>query len=863
MLSRGTLLIMVLLVGPMDLAALDFTITYGYRTQYQDWNPPPAGLVEGTVPTTIEASAAIDTAFTQRGLNRVDATTWSYEFDWDTSDSLSLYFTDDEEEVHEARIRPAWDPYVPGPRPVPVVVLEVDLPALWSPETGIYVWGDGPTPNWDQRGEDWERPATFNWYDRNGLLRHQRPIGLRIHGAWNRYRKQKSLRLYFDHHGEPTTIVDDFFGSSPYVHERLILRAGSSRSTAFIRDILATTIFGAAGHDRSRWTPVEVYFSDEYWGLYHLRERPDDEWAELTLGLSGEFILIKDGDGVHGDREQWMDFLDEVAEVSNPEDNSFYLALESELDLGSYLDWVLLQCWSGTTDNGGHSNLVVLRPEQGRWRFMAYDQDGSFSSSNRTHDYFSFFVSANEAEFEARRPPAYYPVYSWNCRPFFDLFRQAMANPRARRLARQRWAALTEQLFTYNYSAGLVDSMVAVQVEAADRQQERWSWSGSLTSGAAGIKSNIEIRHSIVRDQFVAFMDQWMDPVELDQFTAEGPADAVGMFWHTEREIDCAGWLIERRPGEGHSWETIASYLTHPDELVAAGGPDQDARYSFIDRTMSTPEPRQYRLSHACGSGSIEVHPWVETWFGPPELPALVINEFLASNDQVNADETGAFEDWVELYNAGPTTVSLDSLYLTDDLDVPLKWRLPNGLSLEPGGFLLVWCDNDPEDGPLHATFKLAAGGESVGLYLNDEGGVVVVDSRTFAAQTTDVSEGRSVDGGPIWTNFTTPTPEASNLLVAVADIPTPLALSAWPNPFNPSCRFSVNIPQTGPVYLALYDLAGRRVRVLADKVLPAGSQAIHFDGRNDRGALLASGVYHAVLRAGSTQTVIKVAMVR
>jgi hypothetical protein len=46
---------------------------------------------------------------------------------------------------------------------------------------------------------------------------------------------------------------------------------------------------------------VEVYFTDEYWGLYHLRERPDEEWAELTLGLSGDYVMIKDGVEVHGD----------------------------------------------------------------------------------------------------------------------------------------------------------------------------------------------------------------------------------------------------------------------------------------------------------------------------------------------------------------------------------------------------------------------------------------------------------------------------------------------------------------------------------------------------------------------------------
>ena len=863
MLVRCCLVLLAMLVLTSDLSAIEFEITYGYRLQHEGWHPPPAGLIEGNVPTTIAASAPIDTAFVQRGLIRVDATTWAHEFGWDTSDSLSFFFRDGDGSVHEVRVRPAWPPYQPGDRPVPVVVLDVALPDLWSPETGLYVWGDGDMPNWDQRGEDWERPATFRWYDRDGVLRHHRPIGLRIHGAWNRYRIQKSLRLYFDHHGEPTTIVDDFFGSAPYIHERLILRAGSSSSTTFIRDILATSIIAAAGHDRSRWTPVEVYFTDEYWGLYHLRERPDQKWAELTLGLSGDYVLIKDGQSVHGDREGWLDFLDAVAVEPTPEDNEFYLALDSELDLVSYLDWVLLQCWSGTSDNGGHSNLVVLRPEQGRWRFVAYDQDGSFSGNNRTHDFFSFFASANEEEFEARRPPSYFPVYSWNCRPFFDLYRQAMANARVRRLARQRWQTLNQHLFTHAYCSGLVDSMVAVQFEAAARQQVRWDWQGSITSGGNSTKENIALRQTVVSSQFTAFMSQWMDPVELDVFGVTGPADAVRLDWHTEREIDCVGWLVERRTGDDLPWETIATEATHPDDLIAVGGPDRPAEYAFTDSGLPCPGTRQYRLSHRTVTGAVVVHPWVETWFAPADPPAIVINEFLASNDAVNADENGDFDDWVELHNPGPTTVSLDCLYLTDDLDVPLKWRLPTGMALESGAFLLVWCDDDPEDGPLHATFKLSAAGESVGLFQDHESGVAVVDSHSFTAQVTDVSEGRSVDGGPIWIDFSSPTPGASNAAVGVADLPSPLALSVGPNPFNPSCRFNVQVPAKGPVYLALYDIAGRRVRLLVDGVLPAGVRSILFDGRNDGGKLLASGVYHAVLRTGSVQTVIKVAMVR
>jgi len=865
MLICRLVLLTSLLVLPTLLVALDFEITYGYRHLDEGWSPPPADFEEGAVTGTFTATADIDTAFAQPGLVRVDERTWRYDFGWDVTDSLSFFFADRDGGVHELRTRPSWPSFMPGDRSVPVVILDVELPSLWSPTTGIYVWGDGDGPNWDQRGVEWERQASFRWFDRDGTLRHQRPIGLRINGAWNRYLAQKSLRLYFDHHGEPETIVDDFFGSLPHIHERLILRAGSSEPKLFLRDILATSVFAAAGHERSRWAPVEVYFTDEYWGLYHLRERPDEEWAELTLGLSGEYVMIKDGVEVHGDYQIWRDFLDGVAAEPAPEDNAFFSALNAELDLVSYLDWALLQCWSGTSDNGGVSNLVTVKPEVGRWRFITYDQDGSFSSCNRTHDFFRFFASANQDEFDARHPPSYYPPYSWNCRPLFDLWRQVMSNPRGRRLARQRWQTLNERLFTHEFNASLLDSMVAVQEDAAARQQVRWDWSSSIAVAAWVIKSGIATRQPVASAQFTAFMDEWMDPVELDVFTVAGPAAAIGLAWHTEREVDCAGWLIERRPDEVQPWRTIATHLTHPDSLTATGGPELAATYSFTDTTAPAGEHPQYRLSHDTGAGGPVVHPWIETWGGPPVVaPTIVINEFLASNSTVNADETGAFEDWIELHNTGAVEVSLDGLYLTDDLATPLEWPLPMGLVLEAGGFLLVWCDDEPGDGPLHATFKLSAGGESIGLYLSTDEGVVDVDSHTFVAQITDVSEGRFPDGGPIWVAFDAPTPGSANLPTGVADPPSlSLTLAAWPNPFNPACRLAVNVPSGGQVHLAVYDLAGRRVRLLCDEALTAGSRTILFDGRNDRGALLPSGVYHAVLRAGAARAVVKMAMVR
>ena len=140
----------------------------------------------------------------------------------------------------------------------------------------------------------------------------------------------------------------------------------------------------------------------------------------------------------------------------------------------------------------------------------------------------------------------------------------------------------------------------------------------------------------------------------------------------------------------------------------------------------------------------------------------LVVNEFVAKNGTGIVDEEGKNEDWVELYNGSASDINLEGYFLTDDLGTPDKWAFPN-VVIPAGGFLLVWCDEDLDDGPLHADIKLSTGGESIGLFSPASDGMQQLDAYTFGPQTEDVSEGRAVDGGSDWVFFQAPTPGQSN----------------------------------------------------------------------------------------------------
>ena len=86
-----------------------------------------------------------------------------------------------------------------------------------------------------------------------------------------------------------------------------------------------------------------------------------------------------------------------------------------------------------------------------------------------------------------------------------------------------------------------------------------------------------------------------------------------------------------------------------------------------------------------------------------------------------------------------------------------------------------------------------------------------------------------------------------------------------YPNPFNSDTVIRFALPTSENVELAIFNLAGQRVAKLADGMREAGVYAIRWDGRDDNGRELASGVYLYRLRTGDGQQVEtrKLALVR
>ena len=108
---------------------------------------------------------------------------------------------------------------------------------------------------------------------------------------------------------------------------------------------------------------------------------------------------------------------------------------------------------------------------------------------------------------------------------------------------------------------------------------------------------------------------------------------------------------------------------------------------------------------------------------------------------------------------------------------------------------------------------------------------------------------------GPIRVTLPALVPEAAPRVFALSRI--------HPNPFRPNANVAVSLDRDGPFMVRIYRPDGRVVRTLRFATRPAGTHAISWDGRDDRGRSAAAGIYLFELRFGARTRVQKAVLLR
>ncbi len=123
----------------------------------------------------------------------------------------------------------------------------------------------------------------------------------------------------------------------------------------------------------------------------------------------------------------------------------------------------------------------------------------------------------------------------------------------------------------------------------------------------------------------------------------------------------------------------------------------------------------------------------------------LFINEVLSSNRTGITDSDGDFPDWIEIYNAGESSINLEGFFISDDDNQPDKWQFPE-IYIEPKDFLIVFASGKDRvtESEMHTNFSISRSGEPI-LISNKNG--LLIDRMPPIIAETDYSYGRFPDG--------------------------------------------------------------------------------------------------------------------
>jgi hypothetical protein len=280
-----------------------------------------------------------------------------------------------------------------------------------------------------------------------------------------------------------------------------------------------------------------------------------------------------------------------------------------------------------------------------------------------------------------------------------------------------------------------------------------------------------------------------------------------------------------------NDWETFQ--LSYSPIENSTKVEEQDRWFGTV--VMETEGEIDWYLT-AIKNGQVERYP-IEgykslTIVNPNDINDIQINELLAINDLTLGDNYGEFDDWIELINHGETPVDLDGYYLTDNQNQLTKWSFPfANITIEPDSFLVIWCDNDDEQGDLHTNFKLSSGGEFLAIVSPD--GNTILDSLTFPEQDADISYGRVAEELLLW-DYMTPTPGSANSILSLVNDITPTEISihsVYPNPFNSSITIEMSVGKLNQsVEIDFISLLGQTISTSFHEFSTIGSHQINFD---------------------------------
>ena len=253
--------------------------------------------------------------------------------------------------------------------------------------------------------------------------------GLKINGKSSRKLGKKSFQLKFRiEYGSSALKYQMFEKLDISEFKALVLRSGSAGAAAFryfINDEFATSVVTDAETTvlAQSYRPVNLYVNGEYYGIYFIREKVNEDFVAAHLGVSSDSVDIVKGMKTleYGYSKGNWDEIWTYAQKHSMTTDEEYEWMDERICLQEVMDFYIIQSWCCNTDAG---NIRVYRSREldGKWHWLLFDLDQTFAAF--TKQYGSGTVESMLAACETTN--------SAGCRDYNCIFYKMFQNSRFR-----------------------------------------------------------------------------------------------------------------------------------------------------------------------------------------------------------------------------------------------------------------------------------------------------------------------------------------------------------------------------------------------------------------------------------------------
>lgn len=231
------------------------------------------------------------------------------------------------------------------------------------------------------------------------------PCGFKLNGNDSRKGEKKSFRLRFKSTYGPSKLNYKVFDNLDIdSFESLILRGGSEDfKRSMIRDELCADAFdGLTALNVQASKAVVLYIGGEYWGVYFIRERINEDYVEEHYGADADKVELVESN-LFVTAGESKDFNSLMSYCKNHDLNveEYFNYVKERVDLNGLIDWFICRSYVGDHDIG-NARMFKAADYDNVWHYICFDLDWSFLVDRVNEDTFKWYVNnTNDEIFKA------------------------------------------------------------------------------------------------------------------------------------------------------------------------------------------------------------------------------------------------------------------------------------------------------------------------------------------------------------------------------------------------------------------------------------------------------------------------------